>query len=125
MSADMKAMLETLKTELGPILAAAAGDAAKIAVAAEVAKLGPVGPVVAAAAPPVIDAVDSFVMSLLGIAPAPGSTAAPTDTESRVSALEKHVAALTVVTGSGTSAPLVNAKATATPVAMPEPAAAA
>lgn len=121
MSADVKAMVEALKNELAPMLATAAADAAKLAVAAEVAKLGPAGALVAAVAPPVIDAVDSFVMSLLGVAPPANATAAPTDAESRLTAVEKHVAALTVVSGAGTSSTLIAAKAAATPVQMPEP----
>lgn len=122
MSADVKAMLEALKAELGPMVVVAVGDAAKVAVAAEIAKLGPVGAIVAPVAAPVIDAVDSFVMSLLGVAPPANATAAPTDTESRLTAVEKHVAALTVVTGAGTTATLAAAKQAASPVAMPEPA---
>ncbi len=120
MSADPKALAASLMAELGPAISTAVADAAKIAVAAEAAKLGPLAAPVVAVASPVIDAVDSFVLSLLGSAPPAKAVPAPTDTESRVTALEKHVAALTVVSGAGTSAVLASAKASATPVAIPE-----
>lgn len=93
MNQEMETLLKGLAAELGPMIDKAAKDA--------VAAAG--GPVVAAVADPVIDAIDAYVMSLLGTAPPANSVAAPDDVASRLTSIEKHVAALTVATVGGAS----------------------
>jgi hypothetical protein len=105
MNAEMKELLEALGEKLAPMVDAAVKDA--------VAAAG--GPLVASVADPVIDAVDAYVTQLLGGA-APTITA-PQDPESRVTALEKHVAALTVASGHATSTAMTAVKTAAAPIA--------
>lgn len=85
------------------------------AVKAAVAQASPVGAVIA---DPIIDAVDSLVMGLLGTAAPANAVQAPTDVPSRISALENHVAALTVATVGGAQH-LATIKAGIKPVAVP------
>lgn len=101
-SADYAALLASLKTDLLqivendilPMIVSAAKQAASTAG----------GPVAALVADPVIDIVDSYVLKMLGT-PAPANAQpAPTDTQSQITAIAKHVAALTVATGNATSA---------------------
>jgi hypothetical protein len=83
--ADLKA---ALKSDIVPMMAALAKDA-----------VGAASPVAAVVADPVIDIVDSYVMSMLGT-PAPANAVpAPTDTQSQINQIAQHVAALTVATG--------------------------
>jgi hypothetical protein len=116
-SAELKALLAAamadFKNDLLPMIDAAAKSAVSAA-----------NPVVGIVAAPVIDAVDSYVTGLLtGTA---ATITAPTDPASRLDAVEKHVAALTVATGHGTSALLPAVKTqTVAPAPEPEPAAAA
>lgn len=117
---EISDLAKQLASELTPMLA----DLAKTAVAVEAAKLGPAAALVTAAVPPVIDAVDAYILKLLGNTMPANATVAPTDAESRLTALETHVAALTVATGNGTSAILGTAKVVAATPA-PAPAAAA
>jgi hypothetical protein len=98
-------LLEALGKQIAPLVDAAA----KSAVAA-------FSPVAAIVADPIIDAIDAHVIGLLNGGKAPAPTA-PMDPESRVQALEKHVAALTVATGHGTSAALPIIKASPVTVA--------
>lgn len=90
-------LLAMLKAELLPVIR----DAAQVAVAAAA---GSGNPIVAVAAPVVLDTVDTIVNALSGRAAPAGATDAPTDVESRLTALENHVAALTIATGHATSA---------------------
>jgi hypothetical protein len=110
MNAEMKELLEALGAKLAPMVDAAVKDA--VAVAG--------GPLVASVADPVIDAVDAYVMALMGTAPPANAVAAPTDADSRMTALEKHVAALTVASGHASSSAMVATKVAAVKIAPPE-----
>jgi len=93
MNQEMQTLLKGLASELAPMIEKAAKDA--------VAAAG--GPVVSVVADPVIDAIDAYVMSLLGTVAPANAVAAPTDVASRLTSIEKHVAALTVATVGGAS----------------------
>src|SRR5271156_3221565 len=96
-SAEMKEMLEALGEQIAPLGDAAVKDAVQAAG----------GPLVASVADPVIDAVDAYVLQLMGSVVPANAVAAPTDDASRLTALEKHVAALTVASGHATSSAMV------------------
>jgi O-acetylhomoserine/O-acetylserine sulfhydrylase-like pyridoxal-dependent enzyme len=57
--------------------------------------------------------IDQYVLSLIGHAVPADTPKAPTDADSRIAALEQHVAALTVATGNASSAIMSASKATA------------
>lgn len=108
MNAAYEELLKKLAADLLPTVDAAVKAAVGIA--------SPVAGVVAA---PVIDAVDSWVMKLLGVNPPTIAVPASDEVSDRVTALEQHVAALTVATGHSTSAIMALNKAQiATPVAQ-------
>jgi uncharacterized membrane protein len=92
--------LETLGKSLLAQLLPTIEAAAKSAVASA-------SPVAALLVTPLIDEVDAYVSGLLG---APVAPTAPTDVASQIVSLQKHVAALTVATGHGTSQAMVTAK---------------
>jgi hypothetical protein len=109
MNAEMKELLEALGKQIAPMVDAAVKDA--------VAATG--GPLVATVADPVIDAVDSYVMSLMGTTAPANAVAAPSDPDSRLTALEKHVAALTVASGHASSSAMTATKVAAVKIAPP------
>jgi hypothetical protein len=95
-NSEMKELLEALGKQIAPMVDAAV----KTAVAAA-------SPVAAVVADPVIDAIDAYVIGLLGGTEPP----AVTSTEDPIVALQKHVAALTVATGHASSTAMTIAKA--------------
>lgn len=110
MDAAYENLLKRLGADLLPIIA----DAAKAAIATA-------SPVAAVIADPVLDEIDAYVVQMLNPGTAAPAVTAPTDVASQIMSLQKHVAALTVATGHGSSAAMVQNKAS--PVAVPAPAA--
>lgn len=109
MTPEYQALLKQLAADIVPIVTAAAKAA-----------VTDLNPVVGLVADPVIDAVDAYILKLLGGTPAANAVVASTETDDRVTALEKHVAALTVSTGNATAHNFVVAKASlADPPAKP------
>jgi hypothetical protein len=106
MNAEMMELLKAFEEKLAPMVDAAVKSAVAIAAPA-------VAPIVA----PIIDAVDALVIGMSGGTAPPTATPAPTDTDSRLAALEQHVAALTISTGHGGSAAMVANKAAVQAVA--------
>jgi len=98
---ELESLGKTLLASLLPTIEAAA----KSAVAS-------VSPIAAVVADPLIDTIDSYIAGLLGN-PVPAVTA-PTDPASQITALQKHVAALTVATGHATSQSMTTAKVAVT-----------
>lgn len=110
LSAEMQALLAALKADVLPELI----DAAKTAAVDAVSAAAPAAAIIAV---PVIDEIDAYVQSLLGN-PVPAVTA-PTDPASQIAQLQKHVAALTVATGHGTTAAMATVKGNANATAAP------
>ena|SRR5271168_2568794 len=104
LSVEMKEMLEELGKEIIPMVDAAV----KTAVAAA-------SPVAAVVADPVIDAVDAYVLSLLGT-PLTEEAAAKVPPVT-LDTIAKHVAALTVATGNASSTIMGVSKAATVPLA--------
>lgn len=116
---ELAAFASTMKADLMAFLKSDILPAIDTAAKAAVASASPAAAVVA---DPVIDIIDSYIAQLLGNA-APAVTA-DTSPASRLEAVEKHVAALTVATGHGTTAAMPNIKAAAAVLPDPEEASA-
>lgn len=102
-------MDDSLKSEIEAMLKGAVASLLPAIDSAAKAAVTAASPVAAVFVDPLIDNIDAYVCSLLG-APATVVTA-PQDVESRLAAVEKHVAALTVASGAATSQGLATVKA--------------
>jgi hypothetical protein len=96
-TSEYETLLRNLARDIAPMV-----DAAAKAAVADAA------PIAAVVADPVIDWIDAYVLSLLGTPPAPEVTVQPLTLET----VAKHVAALQVATGHGTTAAMVTTKNT-------------
>lgn len=106
---EMQTLFTALKADLGLFLKSEVLPAIDAAAKAAVAQVNPIVGVVAA---PLIDEIDAYVSGLLGnVMPA---VTAPVDTASQITALQKHVAALTVASGHSTTQAMVTAKVATT-----------
>lgn len=111
MNAEYEMLLKKLAADILPMIDSAVKTAVGIA-----------SPVVGLVASPVIDAVDSYIMRLVGVTPPANAESASTATDDRVTALEQHVAALTVATGHSTSQVMAINKALLPPPVAAAPA---
>jgi hypothetical protein len=109
-SPEYKNLLAMVMADLGPTI----DVAAKAAVSAA-------SPAAAVIVDPVIDAVDAWINKLLGVSVPATAKKASTETADRLTALEQHVAALTVSTGAATSSAMQAAKVQAATIAANEP----
>ena len=119
MDAAYETLLTQLKTDLVPVLKQAVVDALPLVAAAAKTAVSDANPLAGLLATPVIDEIDSYIAHLMS----PGTTApvvtAPTDVASQIASLQKHVAALTVATGTATSQALATGKAMASVAPAP------
>jgi hypothetical protein len=106
---ELESLGKTLLASLLPTIEAAAKSAVASA-----------SPIVAVITDPLIDEIDSYISSLLGAAPP--TVTAPVDTASQITALQKHVAALTVATGHATSQTMSTAKVAVAGIEPAQPA---
>jgi hypothetical protein len=104
-SSELDTLGATLKADLFAFLKSDILPAIDAAAKSAVASINPIVGVVAA---PVIDEIDAYIAGLLGAA-VPTVTA-PVDVPSQITALQKHVAALTVASGHATTQAMVTAK---------------